>query len=230
MSAILPGDVGRRVLGPVRRCARGGGPQRGARDRPAAAHAVPRLDRRASSPATSASRRRSGARSARCSGRRSRTPPSWRCWRSSSSCRWRSSAGCSRRSTRAAPRPVHHRRRALGDRDPRVRVGRRADHRLLARPRAAAVDGAVPGGRLGLHADRVPAAARAVPRVRAVRLHRADGAGGDDRGARRGLHAHGDHQGPAAAHGAAQARAPQLAAADDRGGRDPDRATCSAVS
>ena len=39
---------GRRPAGPraVRRCARGGGAQRGARHRPAARHAVPRLDRR----------------------------------------------------------------------------------------------------------------------------------------------------------------------------------------
>ena len=51
----------------------------------------------------------------------------------------------------------------------------------------------------------LPDPARVLPRLRAVRLHRADGARGHDRGARRRLHADGDHQGPAAPHGRARA-------------------------
>ncbi len=116
-------------------------------------------------------------------------------------------------------RPRHLARRPVRHRDPRLRLGRAADPRLQPRPRDLPRDGHR-AARLGLHRpDLLPDPARDLPRVRALRLHRPDGAGRDGRGARRRLHAHGDHQGPAAAHRRARPRAAQLAAADDRRGR-----------
>ena len=118
-------------------------------------------------------------------------------------------------------RPLHLARRPLGDRGARLRLGRAADPGLQPpapdlprhRDRAAGVELLRPG--------LLPDPPRVLPRLRAVRLHRPDGARRDDRGARRRLHADGDHQGPAAPDGRARPRAAQLAAADDRGGRHP---------
>ena len=141
-----------------------------------------------------------------CSGRRSGTRRSSRCSRSSSSCRSSILGGvvaALKEGTHA--RPGDHGRRPVGDGDPRLRLGGRPADRVLARPRDLPVDRRV-ARRLGRpHADQVPAAAGVLPRVRAVRLHRADGAGGHDRGARRRLHADRGHQGAAAAHGALRA-------------------------
>ena len=165
-----------------------------------------------------------GSPSRTCSGRRSGTRRSSRCSRSSSSCRCRSSAGSSRRCKRGQhARPDDHGRRPVGDGGPGLRLGRRPADRVLARPGDLPVDGRV-ARRVGdPHADQVPAPARVLPRVRAVRLHRAHGPRGDDRGARRGLHADRGPQGAAAAHGALAPRAAQLAAADDRRHRDAGR-------
>ncbi len=101
--------------------------------------------------------------------------------------------------------------------DPRVRA-------LARRP----PDDGLGAARLG-PADpaRVPDPAGPRARPRPLRLHRADGAGRHDRGARRRLHADGRPQGAAAAHGRPPPRAAQRPPPDDRRHRDagglPDR-------
>ena len=116
------------------------------------------------------------------------------------------------------------RRRAVGHRHPRVRLGGDLHRRLRARAAGSSRPRRqFPDGRERLRAGEVPVPAGAVPRLRAVRLHRAHGPRGDDRGARRRLHAHGDPEGAATAHRHPPPRAAQLAAADDRGGRHAGR-------
>ena len=117
---------------------------------------------------------------------------------------------------RSPARPHHQPRRPLADGRAGVRL------RLVLIVVFGVVAGLAPGhrglaGGRGLLTQLGTCCCRARARRRAVRLRRAHGARGDDRGPRRRLHAHGLPQGPRHRQVSSKPRAAQRAAADDRG-------------
>ena len=123
-----------------------------------------------------------------------------------------------------AARPGDHRRRPVGDGDPRVRLGGRPAARVLALARDLPVD-----RRRGptARASSRRSSTCSCPRSASCSSCSATSRGWPARARSRSLDADytrtAVHQGAAAAHGAPAPRAAQLAAADDRGHRDPGR-------
>ena len=221
---VLPGDPGRAILGPLAAQSRGARARPSARRRPAAAHPVLELDLRAGARQHGHLLHLPQRRWRRSSGRLWSTRSSWRRWRSSSSCRSASLGGvvAALRAGRGTDRVISLTGLSLAT-VPEFVSGDRAHRGLRGRAEVAAGHGRGRPGRVVRHPARPPDPARDAAGAGALRLHRADGAGRHDRGARLRLRAHRDPQGPAPPRGDPAPRAAQLAAADDHGHRHPDR-------